>query len=349
MALPAVTTSGSSPQRPVRPPGPQISVCVSSRTSSEPCSRVSARRASWKPGVGEHDTDVGESRLADDAGEVARGEGALEGGDVVEVDEADVAVRARGQPQIRRAQTAAAVRDEELVGVAGVVAGEEQDLVAPGGETRQAHRLDVGLGRRQRELPVRPPPAAGELLGHGGGVLGRLQELPAGRGARRDGAHDGLGVETAEGALVADVGVEEGVPVGTREARPVPLDDKHGRVVVVAHHPAHRDAVGHRGSGALEQGPAARVGAREARVLARLQGRHARGVDAALAQLRAPSGGRRCRRRRRRARRRRDPRRRPSRPRRACRPTARRCRRRRAPGRAGGRGRRSRPPAGDRA
>jgi hypothetical protein len=50
IALPTVSTSGSSPFAAVNPPGPEQSVCVSSITSSVPYLRVNARSASWKPG-----------------------------------------------------------------------------------------------------------------------------------------------------------------------------------------------------------------------------------------------------------------------------------------------------------
>ena len=50
--LPSVTMSGSRPNARVAPPGPAQIVCVSSITSSAPCSRVAARIASWKPSRG---------------------------------------------------------------------------------------------------------------------------------------------------------------------------------------------------------------------------------------------------------------------------------------------------------
>ena len=50
--LPSVTMSGVKPQARVQPPYAAVCVCVSSSTSSAPCSRVSRRTSSWKPGTG---------------------------------------------------------------------------------------------------------------------------------------------------------------------------------------------------------------------------------------------------------------------------------------------------------
>ena len=50
--FPSVTASGSRPQAAVQPPGPALSVCVSSMMSSAPWRVHSSRTASRKPGSG---------------------------------------------------------------------------------------------------------------------------------------------------------------------------------------------------------------------------------------------------------------------------------------------------------
>ena len=229
-------------------------------------------------GVGQHDALVGQRRLGEDAGVLAAGERALERADVVEADHVDVAVGGRCEPEVREPPVAGE-RGEHLVAVAAVVAGEGEHLAPAGRVAGQPERLGVGLRGRQRELPGGQAPAARELVGHDDGVLGRQHELGAGGHAPLHGAHDRLRVDAAEGALVADVGVQEAAPVGAGEVGAVPLVDPHRRVGEVARHPAHGHAVRHALAGALAQLQAARMLARIARALALPQLVDARGID----------------------------------------------------------------------
>ena len=198
--------------------------------------------------------------------------------DVVELDDVDVAVGVRGEAQIRE-PALAGEGGEHLVAVAAVVAGEGEDPLPAGRVPGQTERLGVGLRGRQRELPGGQAPAARELVRHDDGVLGGEHELRAVGHALLHGAHHRLGVDAAEGALVADVGVQEADAVGAGEVGAVALVDPDRRVGEVADHPAHRHAVRHAVAAPLAQLHAARVLARVARDLALPQRRDQSRID----------------------------------------------------------------------
>ena len=136
-------------------------------------------------------------------------------------------------------------RHQRLIEVAVILPVEHQDLVAGGQDPRDADHLGVGLGRRQRVLPLREPVAAAELLGHDDRVLGGQEELIAARHALADGAHHRLGRVAAEHRHVGDVevAVREAVDVGEPGART--RGDPQRHVVIRAAVPGHRHAVRH--------------------------------------------------------------------------------------------------------
>ena len=187
--------------------------------------------------------------------------------------------------------------------MSAVVADEAEHLGTAGSVPGQTKRLGVGLRRRQGELPGRQPPAPRQLFGDDDRVLRGQHELGAGGDAPLHGAHDRRRVDAAEGALVADVGVEKAAPVGAGEVGAVALGHPDGRVREVADHPAHGHAVRHALAGALTQRQAARMLARVTRGLALPQLRDALCIDSGPFVHRsddssAPTARRRTRRRR---------------------------------------------------
>ena len=154
--------SGSRPHAAVQPPGPTQIVWVSSITSSVPVRRVISRSASWKPGSGSDDADVGERRLGQHARDVARRQRGFERVDVVELDDLgrDRRVDRRSDVAGTR-RTPAAVEDaERLVDGAVVAPVEDEDLGPPGDVAGEPQHEPVGVGRGHRDLPERQPEAS---------------------------------------------------------------------------------------------------------------------------------------------------------------------------------------------
>ena len=98
---------------------------------------------------------------------------------IVEGHDADAMRGCRDRaPAVLGDETAAAGSEQHLVGVAVVAAVEHHRDRPPGGDPRQAHRLDVGGRRREGELPARQPVATAQLLGDPDRVFRRQEKLP---------------------------------------------------------------------------------------------------------------------------------------------------------------------------
>ena len=235
-----------------------MSVCVSSSRSSVPASVQRRRSASWKPGSGMTTPSLvsaGSLKRRRTRGWPERRPARRTSLNcTTSMSRAGV----RGQAEVRE-PSLAGEGGEHLVAVAAVVAGEGEDPLPARRVPGEAQGLGVGLRRGQRELPGRQTPATREFFGHHDGVLGGKHELRAVGHTLLHGAHHRLGVDAAEGALVADVGVEEPDAVGAGEVGAVPLVDPDRRMREVAHHPAHRHAVRHVGAALLAQFQAAWV------------------------------------------------------------------------------------------
>ena len=149
-------------------------------------------------------------------------------GDVVELDDPGLI----GDPR-REATTLGdhpvALKDHQRRVALAVVLGVEHQHDLPAGQLPgEADHFGVRLGRRQRELPLRQPIAAGQVLGDCDRVLARQQELGAELHSTGDGIDDRARRVAAEGAHVGDVHVEVGVPVDVGEAEPSPWATQTG-------------------------------------------------------------------------------------------------------------------------
>ena len=95
----------------------------------------------------------------------------------------------------------------------------------------------------------------------------------------------------AEHRQVGDVEVVIGVPVDVREPGAVAFRDPRRLVVIAAHHPGHRDAVGHRCTRTLTQRVRPRVLVAESGVLGVLELADERVIDGRLDRGRGGHGG----------------------------------------------------------
>ena len=283
MVLPMTRRSGSSPQ----------AARAAARTSADRVGLVDheqraggARQLPQRvvvAGIGQHDADVGERRLGEDAGHVAHGQRRLERGHVVEGHDdggqrgidlrADGAVPGhdlpavveRGQGLVDRA-VVAPVEDEDL-GPAGDVAGEPQ------------HEA-VGVGGRHRQLPERQPEAPVELGSHPHRVGSGEHRRDAPTGLVRDGLGHLRQRVTGHGARVpeAEVDVRMAVDVSAAGALGALHEDREG--AGPAGHPRHRDAAEQVVSRLSGQGRGRGVAVDEALVLGGPQLRQPVAVDA---------------------------------------------------------------------
>jgi hypothetical protein len=149
-----------------------------------------------------------------------------------------------GQAALHRDGPAIRQIHQALLEVAVVVALEQHDHLAPGDRPGQADGLGVGLGGRERELPLRNPVAAGEFLGHLHRGLRGQQELRGPRHLRLHRGHDRRMGMPAEHRHIRGVEVDIAEPVDVSEARALPIVDVN-RLVIVRCHPRHRHAIRH--------------------------------------------------------------------------------------------------------
>jgi hypothetical protein len=278
MPLPSVTASGARSQSAVSPPGPAASVCVSSYTRSVPASVHSPRSPSWNPGSGSTTpTFVSAGSLSTQATSPrsrARSTAvrSLKGTTRV------TAAPASGRPNLRGDPVEAA--EQQLVGVAVVLAVEVEDDGPVCRRTADAQRLQVGLRGRDREAPLRPAQTRAQLGGDDASVLGRQQELATGGQPLGRGALNHRMCPAGEHAHVAEVEVAEAVAVEVGEGQALGVSDHGRRMPVDLAHPTHRDA-GRQHTGAVAQ-PRERlaVALREELCLALLEPPRGRRVDA---------------------------------------------------------------------
>ena len=167
-------------------------------------------------GLGQDDPDVGQRRLEQDRRDVAVGEGRLEPGDVVELDDpgrlGDVDLRPDRSGD-RHDRAVGAELGDRLVDRPVVAVVVDDDLGAAGHVAGQPEHPAVGVAGRQGELPRPDPEPPGQLLADPGGVLGRQHvgdpaaHLAFDRGHRRGGPVAGHrpGVAEAEVDVVVAV------------------------------------------------------------------------------------------------------------------------------------------------
>ena len=221
-----------------------------------PVSRVKRRSRPQEARFGQHDADVGERRFGEHGGDVAGREGLFERRDVVELDDLGRQVhvdRGADVAGTRAGDAAGADGDERLVDRAVVAPVEDQHLGPPGDVAGDAQGEAVGVGRRHRDLPEGQAEAAGELLGHPGGVGRRQHGGHALLELLLDGAHRGLGRVARHGAGVAQAEVEVLVAVDAGKRGPVRFGDDQRKGTRPARHPVHRHAVEKVGLSLLEE------------------------------------------------------------------------------------------------
>ena len=196
-------------------------------------------------GLWEDDADVRQRRLDQQRGNLPVGERSFERLDVIE----------RHYPgRLRRidwgSEVAPAGFDASVVGQPGerlvdrsvvveVVNGDERPV---GDRPGEADRESVGIGRRDRELPVAKAKPPLQLLTDPGGIFGRQHVGDAARQLPLDGGDRRPGAVTGHGARVAETEVDVVMAVDAREvrtARPI-----HERRISAGplHHPVHGNA-----------------------------------------------------------------------------------------------------------
>ncbi len=243
MVLPMTRKSGSRLHARVAPPGPAQIVWVSSIDQEGAVEAGEAAQGVMEARVGQHDADVGECRLGQNTGDLARGKGCFEGCRVVERHHhsrllgvhlgADAAFPWLG-PAV------GAEGHQRLVDAAVVAPVEDEDLVPPGEKARITQHEAVGIGCGHRHLPRRQAEAAGQLSTHpcrvgvgehGGDSLQCLAVQGLG--------HLGQGVAGHRpGVAEAEVDVLDAVDIG--EAGPGGGVEEERKRARPAGHPGHR-------------------------------------------------------------------------------------------------------------
>ena len=261
--------SGSRSHARVQPPGPALSVCVSSIASSVPVLRVSSRSASWNPSSGRTIpmfVSAGSARTQATSLARSASSSAVE---VVELHDLRRQRRVNGRPDIPGARPHDAVlgRRERLVDRPVVAPVEDEHLPAAGHLTGEPQCEAVRVGRGQRELPEREPEAPRQLLADPGRVLGRKHRRRAARRLGSERLDDRLRRVPGHRARVAEAEVDVLVAVDVDDPRALRLLDEHREAARPASHPAHRDAEQERRAGALAQLERTRMALAEGREL----------------------------------------------------------------------------------
>jgi hypothetical protein len=190
------------------------------------------------------DADVGERRLGQHAGDVAALQLGLEGLGIVELDDrGGLGGIDRGADQAFAGTRPAVLQhDEGLVDRAVVAPREHEHAGAARELAAEAQREPVGVGRRERELPLRQAEAPGQLVADPRGVRGRehhrraaprLQPLPHRRDRRRRRM-------TGHRARVAEAQVRVLVPVDVHDPRAARLGQVDREAARPLRHPGHR-------------------------------------------------------------------------------------------------------------
>ena len=218
-----------------------------------------------KARVGQHDADVRQGRLGEDARNVAERELPLEGRDVVELDDArrDGGIHRRAEVPVARADGAVAQGRERLVHRAVVAAVEDEDARAARDVAGEPDREAVRVGGGQGDLPDGEAEPARELLGDGDRVLRREHEGEPATGLRGDRLDRGGRRVAGHGARVAEAEVEVPVAVHVAEVRALRVFDEEGESACPPHHPVHGHAAEKARPRAIEQRPGLRVLRRE--------------------------------------------------------------------------------------
>jgi hypothetical protein len=126
--------------------------------------------------LGQHDSDVRERRLHEEARHVLMLEHALQRAEVVELRHPRGLGRIERRAHEARSRPRQALRVEDherLVHRAVVAPVEDSDSGSPGHVAAHPDHPAVRVGRGERELPVRKAEAASQLGAHPRGVLGR--------------------------------------------------------------------------------------------------------------------------------------------------------------------------------
>ena len=161
-----------------------------------------------------------------------------------------------GAPRLpRRATTPPSGRDpgERLVDRAVVVVVVDEDLRSARDVAGEPDREPVGVGRRERELPVPQAESSPELVGRDDRVLGRQHVGDPAAELALDGGDRGGGAVAGHRPGVAEAEVDVLVAVDVAEPGAGGLVDEQRERAGPADHPVHRDAVEERSLRPLEQ------------------------------------------------------------------------------------------------
>ena len=247
--------------------------------------------------LGQHDADVRERGLGQHAGDVAARERAPHALQVVELDDDRRLRRIDLRPDVaglRRRLAVLADHRDRLVDGAVVAPVEDEHLGPPLDLARDAQHEAVGVGRRERELPVGQPEAPAQLAGHPGRVLGGHHRRHATELAHApgDGAHRRLRRVTGHRPRVAEREVDVLVAVDVGDACAVRLGVEERIAADPLRHPGHRHAEDLHAARLLGERARARRALAEERALALDQRLQARALDHRSASA---HGGRACR------------------------------------------------------
>ena len=223
--------------------------------------------------VGEHDADVRQRRLHQQAGDVALGQPTVQGAEVVERHHRG----RRGHVDLRPEPTGPGhhpvpvEHGEGLVDGAVVAPVHHRHPRPPGQVPGETQHEAVGVGRRHRQLPDRQAEPTGQLLADPDGVLGRQHGGDPGRRAAGDRLRHRRQRVAGHRPRVtqAEVDVLQAVDVGEASTRR--LVEEHREGSGPASHPRHRHPGQQRAAGALGQGGGARVRGHEVGLLVAVQ------------------------------------------------------------------------------
>jgi len=218
-------------------------VCVSSIASSVPCLRVSSR-SDVHARLRQHHACVGQRRLTQHAGDIARLERLFECRDVVEFDHARGAREIVNlSDQARLADRAPAFKsDTGIIHHAVIAAVEDHDEAPPRDAARPAQDRPIGVARGLRHLPEGQAKYACQRLADGTGFLARQHAREtAGRLGGKCPRDRLRGVaEHRAGIAETEIGIAASIDVDEMRALGCAHDDRKGRAPVV--HPVHGNA-----------------------------------------------------------------------------------------------------------
>ncbi len=195
-------------------------------------------------GLGEHDPDVGERRLHQQAGHVALRQPPVQGVRVVEGDDRRGLGHGHLRPQRARPwhDPVTVQHGQGLVDRAVVAPVHHRDPGPPGQVAREPQHEPVGVGGRHRQLPGGQPEPAYQLVGDPRGVRGGQHRGDAARGLRGQRLGDLRERVAGHRAGVAQAEVDVVVPVHVGQPGTGRRLDEHREPARPPGHPRHRHA-----------------------------------------------------------------------------------------------------------